>query len=91
MSRYGHLPLVLSGEEVCELLGVSRATLRRMVERGEFDPPLSSGGRALRWARESVTRYLAQAQEDTRVNDLIAILVGIKTDVEDVIEELEHL
>jgi predicted DNA-binding transcriptional regulator AlpA len=38
------------------LLGISRATLYRRIERNEIDPPLKDGAMA-RWPESSIIKY----------------------------------
>lgn len=42
--------------EICRLLGISRATLYRRIERNEIDPPLKDGAMA-RWPESSIIKY----------------------------------
>lgn len=54
-------PLVLRPSQVADLLGVSRATLHRMVRDGRFPPPRYIGPASPRWARSTVETWV----EDT--------------------------
>ncbi|HCI6737365.1 TPA: helix-turn-helix domain-containing protein [Klebsiella quasipneumoniae subsp. quasipneumoniae] len=42
--------------EICRLLGISRATLYRRIERNEIDPPLKDGAMS-RWPESSIIKY----------------------------------
>lgn len=43
---------------ICEALGVSRATLRRMVQDGRFPEPVRLSRRTLRWRVDEVNAWL---------------------------------
>ena len=49
---------LLNEREVEALLGVSRATLRRMVAAKRFPRPIRVGLRAVRWRRSEVLAWL---------------------------------
>ena len=51
-------PELLTEQEVCQMLGISKSTLRRMIRRGEFPEPrkLSPGTR--RWPKQDVYHYI---------------------------------
>lgn len=50
--------LVLTAEELADLLGISRAHLFRLHSRGLVPRPLRLG-RSLRWDRATIVRWLA--------------------------------
>ena len=47
---------LLSAKDVCRVLGVSRATLYRMLGRGELPLPITISLRARRWKASEVRR-----------------------------------
>ena len=49
---------ILRQPEATKLTGLSRSTLRRMVERGDFPPPLRLGLRSIGWLEDEVLRWL---------------------------------
>lgn len=51
-------PPLLGYPEVEALLGVSKATIRRLVARGEFPAPIIVGQRYRRWLPAEVDRWL---------------------------------
>jgi len=51
-------PIALSAEQVAELLGVSRAHIWRMLQRGQLPAPARLG-RLSRWDRRTVEAWLA--------------------------------
>jgi predicted DNA-binding transcriptional regulator AlpA len=58
------LPLICFAEDVCEALGISRATLKRLRRHGAFPipeiyPPLD---KRPRWSRAAVDAYVEQTQ-----------------------------
>ncbi len=53
----------MTAQEVCEALGVSSPTLRKMVAKGEGPQPLRTGTRNRLWARHSVEAYLGYIDE----------------------------
>jgi len=49
---------LLKRREVLNLLGVSDSTLRRMIVRGEFPPPLKISQRRTAWRSDAVDRHI---------------------------------
>ena len=49
---------ILRPPEATKLTGLSQSTLRRMVERGDFPPPLRLGLRSIGWWEEEVLDWL---------------------------------
>lgn len=49
---------ILRQPEATKLTGLSRSTLRRMVERGDFPPPLQLGLRSIGWLEDEVLEWL---------------------------------
>lgn len=49
---------LLSAAEVCKMIGVSRATLYRMLQRGEVPQPLTVSLRARRWRMTQIHEYI---------------------------------
>ncbi len=52
-------PRLLKAREVYERLGISKATLYRMIDRGEFPPPLKLSAGAKRWHSQDVEDFIA--------------------------------
>ena len=48
--------------EVAEALGMSRRSVERAVDRGEFPPPVRFG-RLLRWRASTVQAFLAEREK----------------------------
>ncbi|HHS1134062.1 TPA: helix-turn-helix transcriptional regulator [Salmonella enterica subsp. enterica] len=44
-------------KEVCDLLGMHRATLYRKIASGEIDPPVKDGCRMTRFLESSIIKY----------------------------------
>lgn len=44
-------------KEVCNLLGMHRATLYRKIASGEIDPPVKDGCRMTRFLESSIIKY----------------------------------
>lgn len=44
--------------EVCQLIGVSRSTIYRMVEEGSFPKPLDLGPRFKAWQKKTVVDWI---------------------------------
>ena len=49
---------LLNERQVCDLVGVSKSTLRRLVAAGEFPPALRIGPRASRWRLSGVLAWI---------------------------------
>ncbi len=49
---------MLTACDVCERLQISRATLERMVRRGDFPEPVKLGPRLVRWRPADLDRFL---------------------------------
>lgn len=62
--------LVLSLEECAQVLGVSRATLYRLVKRGEVPIPVFKVGRTPTVRLADVEEYLATLADDARDQQL---------------------
>jgi prophage regulatory protein len=50
---------VLRKRQLCQLLGISTATLDRLRVKGEFPAPIRLGEQAVGWTMESVQGWLA--------------------------------
>ena len=63
------LPMLLTSEQVCRELGVSRVTLWRLIRDGELKS-IRVGRRCVRIARDELTAFVgrAQADQDARQN-----------------------
>jgi excisionase family DNA binding protein len=65
-SRRGHMPEVLSFEEACQFLKLSKPTLYNYVRRG--DVPAFKMGRVWKFHRESLDDWLKKCvSEDTKI------------------------
>lgn len=76
----------MTAKEVCEALGVSYPTLRRMIARGEGPLPLRTGTRNRLWARHSVEAYLgctAEARGTTPPASIDGVRESVTTEVID--------
>ena len=51
-----HVEQFYRAPEICRLLGISRATLYRRIERNEIDPPLKDGVMS-RWPESAIIKY----------------------------------
>ena len=51
-------PRLLKSREVCEMLGISKSTLDRMVRKGLFPRPLKPSPGTSRWPRQVVDDYI---------------------------------
>jgi excisionase family DNA binding protein len=51
-------PLLYSREQLCEVLGISRATLDRLQAAGKLPRPLRLGGQR-RWRAEEIRQWIA--------------------------------
>ena len=61
--------------QVCAMLGVSRATLERMVAIGLFPKPFQVGKRAVRWRSDEVEAFIGNMP---RIDDAYASHIGGK-------------
>ncbi len=50
---------LLKSREVCEMLGVSRSTLHRMINKGQFPRPVKPSAGTNRWPSREVEDYMA--------------------------------
>ena len=55
-------PKLLNAREVCQMLGISISTLRRMVRQGQFSEPLKPSPGTSRWPRQVVNDYIEELQ-----------------------------
>ena len=53
----GHAPLYMDEKEVIHLLGISRSTIGRLMEKGEFPKKFHVSQRRVRWLREEVITW----------------------------------
>lgn len=65
----------LNKKELLTTLGVSRATLERMVSDGTFPPPYRISRRATRWRSDEVASFIARL---TRLDSAYARRAGGK-------------
>lgn len=63
MSQYAK-PLLLTKEQVCEALGISRVTLWRWVESGIFPKPMQLGPRRIVWRPSAVDLFLENLERE---------------------------
>lgn len=49
---------LLRATEVCQMIGVSRTTLHRIVKTGEFPPAIRIGKRGSRWHLSEVVEWM---------------------------------
>ena len=54
--------LVLRPREVCHALGISKATLWRLVKMGKSPKPIRLGLRAVGWPAKDVEQWVANAE-----------------------------
>lgn len=66
---------LISKKELCAKLGVSRATLERMVAVGILDKPVQVGKRAVRWRSDEVEAFISNMP---RIDDAYACHVSGK-------------
>ena len=50
--------LILRIKDVCSELGVSRASIYRLLESGSFPKPLKLGKRAIGWERDHIQQWV---------------------------------
>jgi len=55
------MPEMFELSEVCETLHLSKSTVRRMWERGDFPTPLKIG-RKLLWRKQTIDMYIAKLE-----------------------------
>src|SRR5262245_7425857 len=51
---------LLTGDEVCDLIRLSRQTVRRMVTEGTFPKPVSVSKKRVAWRRDDVLAWIAK-------------------------------
>lgn len=59
------LPVLIGPEDVCQATGISRRTLRRLVNAGQFPGGLKIGARRV-WHPEELDQYLRNASTGKR-------------------------
>ena len=50
--------MILRMKDVCSELGVSRASIYRLLESGSFPKPLKLGKRAIGWERDNIQQWV---------------------------------
>ncbi|WP_089885027.1 helix-turn-helix transcriptional regulator [Citreimonas salinaria] len=60
---------ILRRPEVEEAVGLSRATLYRMIERGDFPRPTKLGERAVGWRESAVEVWLHRRSLETNASE----------------------
>lgn len=58
------MTMLMTPKDVADLLAVSAATVRKMVERGELPNPVYLGPRLPRWQKRVIENWLADRFED---------------------------
>ena len=53
------MPHLLRLPEVIELLSISKPTIYRMIQAGQFPRPLRLGARASRWREDEIAQWIA--------------------------------
>lgn len=56
--------LLLRLDDVCTLLNVSPSTLKRMIKRGEFPPPIIISDRIRAWPRSQLVQYVERLTQE---------------------------
>lgn len=56
---------LLTARQVCETLGVSRATLYRLLNRGSLPKPLTVSLRAKRWKQSEIEQHIGGLDDGT--------------------------
>ena len=59
------LPDILSQKEVCELIGLQRATLYYFIQHNGFPAPKKLGIRMARWSKKEVLEWCKKKGFDT--------------------------
>ena len=52
-------PKLLKAREVCEMLGISKATLYRLIRQGKFPRQVKLGVGTSRWPSQVVENYMS--------------------------------
>jgi prophage regulatory protein len=60
----GFMESCLRTKEICRKTGVSRWTIKRMEEAGDFPKSIRLGRRAIGWMESEVTAWMAQRQRE---------------------------
>ena len=50
--------LLLGPKDVIEMVNLSRSTIYRKVQNGEFPAPLNLGGNARRWRKDQIEAWI---------------------------------
>lgn len=58
------MPQLLRMRDVCELLGVKRDRIYKLVAAGHFPRPIHVSPRAPRWRRETIESWLAERERE---------------------------
>lgn len=53
---------IMRVREVAAVLGISKASVYRCVDRGQLDPPLKIGAQAVGWRESYIQSYIANLQ-----------------------------
>ena len=57
------IPTILRTDAVCQQLGISRSTLFRLRERGDFPPAIRLGANSVGWLASDVQAWLESRRE----------------------------
>ena len=52
-------PRLVKAREVCEMLGISKSTLHRLIRQGKFPRQVKLGAGTSRWPSQEVENYRA--------------------------------
>lgn len=57
---------ILRKKEVCQILGISKATIDRKVRSGDFPPPIQISVRAIGWRESEIEDYINSREPVSR-------------------------
>ena len=84
--------LTVTAAEICDAIRVSAPTLRDMVERGDFPPPLRTGTRNKLWPKHALETYLGLEQQTTGEIPVFTLTELRESVAREIVGELvEHL
>ena len=69
-------PRLLRRPEVETAVGLSCASIYRLMDAGEFPRPIKIGQRAVRWRAEDIAQYLADRPRSTAGQRTEAVCAG---------------
>lgn len=59
-------PALLRRPEVTQLTGMCRSHIYRLIQQGEFPPPVHLGARMVAWRAEEVAEWIRSRPQGTR-------------------------